>query len=156
MSDLRTQRRLAADVLDVGKNRVRFDPDRQGDIAEAITREDVRELVAEGVIEAEAAEGNSRGRVRERNAKRAEGHRKGPGTRRGTAGARESDREAWRRSIRAQRRTLRSLRSGGVIDPAQYRELYDMAKGGEFDDVRRLLNHVEAELDVDFDREDYE
>ena len=54
MTDLSAQKRLAADVLDVGKNRVWFDPERQGDIAEAITREDVRELVDEGAIRTHA------------------------------------------------------------------------------------------------------
>jgi large subunit ribosomal protein L19e len=143
MSDLSAQRRLAADVLDVGETRVWLDPDAQSEIAEAITREDVRELVDEGTIRAEDADGNSRGRARERDAKRSEGHRKGPGTRRGEAGAREDGKDRWQRTIRAQRRTLRELRDGGEITPAQYRELYDMAGGGEFQDVRRLLNHIE-------------
>jgi large subunit ribosomal protein L19e len=143
MSDLSAQRRLAADVLDVGENRVWLDPDAQSDIADAITREDVRELVDEGTIRAKGADGNSRGRARERDAKRSDGHRKGPGTRRGEAGAREGDKEQWQRNIRAQRRKLRELRDNGDITPAQYRELYDMAGGGEFQDVRRLLNHIE-------------
>ncbi|TQR22256.1 hypothetical protein C9J85_08210 [Haloferax sp. wsp5] len=50
MTDLKAQKRMAADVLDVGKSRVWFDPERQADIADAITREDVRELVEEGAI----------------------------------------------------------------------------------------------------------
>src|SRR6056297_152476 len=110
MSDLSAQRRLAADVLDVGKNRVWFDPEAQGEIAEAITREDVRELVAEGTIDAQDAKSNSRGRARERNRQRAAGHRKGPGTRKGTAGAREDRKDAWMSRIRAQRRRLKELR----------------------------------------------
>jgi large subunit ribosomal protein L19e len=156
MSDLGAQRRLAADVLDVGENSVWLDPDRQADLADAITREDIRELVDEGAIAADRPSGNSRGRARERNAKRADGHRKGPGTRRGKAGARENDKQQWQSSIRAQRRTLRDLRDDGVLDPAGYRTLYDQATGGEFDDVRRLLNHIEDHMNVDFEREDYE
>ncbi|WP_010612720.1 50S ribosomal protein L19e domain-containing protein, partial [Halococcus hamelinensis] len=78
MSDLSAQRRLAADVLDVGENRVWFDPENQDEIAEAITREDVRELVADGTIESKNAKTNSRGRARERDAQRAAGHRSGP------------------------------------------------------------------------------
>jgi large subunit ribosomal protein L19e len=152
MSDLSAQRRLAADVLDVGENRVWLDPDRQADIAEAITREDVRELVDEGAIDADRAEGNSRGRARERNEKRSYGHGTGPGTRRGKSGAREDSKQKWQSSIRAQRRKLRELRDDGTVNPAQYRELYDMAKGGEFDDVRRLLNYVEDSYDVSLDR----
>ncbi|MFB6105828.1 MAG: 50S ribosomal protein L19e [Halobacteriaceae archaeon] len=143
MSDLSAQKRLAADILDVGKSRVWLDPDRQGDIADAITREDVRDLVDEGAIRTTEAQGNSRGRARERNEKRAYGHRKGPGTRRGKAGARENRKDRWKTQIRAQRRTLRELRDEGDLSPSEYRELYDMAKGGEFPDVRRLLNYID-------------
>ena len=143
MSDLSAQKRLAADVLDVGENRIWFDPESQGEIADAITREDVRELVDEGVIRPKDAKGNSRGRARERNEKRAYGHRTGPGSRRGTGGARQDRKDDWQSRIRAQRRTLRELRDEGDLSRSEYRELYDMAKGGEFEDVRRLLNYIE-------------
>jgi len=143
MSDLSAQKRLAADVLDVGKNRVWFDPDAQSEIAEAITREDIRDLVQRGTIQAADARGNSRGRARTRNEKRAYGHRKGPGTRRGKAGARRNSKDEWKNSIRAQRRELRELRDDGEITPTQYRTLYRMANGGEFDSVRRLRTYVD-------------
>ncbi|PSQ44855.1 50S ribosomal protein L19e [Halobacteriales archaeon SW_7_68_16] len=143
MTDLSAQRRLAADVLDVGQNRVWFDPEAQGDIAEAITREDIRELVDEGRVRAEESTGNSRGQARERDAKRAYGHRTGPGSRKGKAGARESEKSAWRRTIRAQRERLRDLRDSGEIDRSTYRELYDMARGGEFDSVGRMETYIE-------------
>ena len=143
MSDLSAQKRLAADVLDVGKSRVWLDPAAQEEIEDAITREDIRELVDQGTIRAEAPSGNSRGRARERNEKRSYGHRKGPGSRRGKAGARQNDKAEWMSSIRAQRRKLRDLRDSGELTRSQYRELYDMAKGGEFEDVRRLLNYIE-------------
>ena len=143
MSDLSAQRRLAADVLDVGKNRVWFDPGAQDEIVDAITREDIRELVDQGIIRAKDKQGNSRGRARERNAKRSYGHRKGPGSRRGKAGGRQNRKDAWKDSIRAQRRTLRELRDDGDLTPSQYRDLYNKARGGEFDSVRRLLNYID-------------
>ena len=145
MTNLRAQRRLAADVLDVGKNRVWFDPDEQGEIAEAITREQIQELVDVGLIKAKEKRGNSRGRARERNAKRAYGHRKGPGSRRGTAGARDNSKDRWRDGIRAQRQRLRSLRDEGDLTPAQYRELYRKASGGEFRSVRYMMTYIEQE-----------
>ncbi|NHN65699.1 50S ribosomal protein L19e, partial [Haloarcula sp. JP-Z28] len=113
MTDLSAQKRLAADVLDVGKNRVWFNPERQGDIADAITREDVRELVDEGAIQANDKKGNSRGRARERQKKRAYGHQKGAGSRKGKAGARQNSKEDWESRIRAQRTKLRELRDEG-------------------------------------------
>lgn len=151
MTDLSAQRRLAADVLDVGENRIWFDPDAQDEIADAITREDIRELVEDGIVEAERASGNSQGRARERDEKRAYGHRTGPGTRKGTAGAREDESDRWQRQVRAQRRTLRELRDDGTLTPAQYRELYNMARGGEFDSVRRLRTYIETEYDISLD-----
>ncbi|MCU4743556.1 50S ribosomal protein L19e [Halobacteria archaeon AArc-m2/3/4] len=145
MTDLRAQKRLAADVLDVGKNRVWFDPDAQGEISEAITRDEIRDLVDQGTIRAKDARGNSRGRARERNAKRAYGHQKGPGKRKGTKGARQNEKEHWQDKIRAQRRKLRELRDKGEITPTQYRRLYRKAAGGEFRSVRYLLNYIENE-----------
>ncbi|WP_232686226.1 50S ribosomal protein L19e [Halobacterium zhouii] len=143
MSDLSAQKRLAADVLDVGKNRVWFDPEAQSEIAEAITREDIRELVDEGTIDDEESRGNSRGRARERDEKRSYGHRKGPGSRKGSKGAREDEKKDWQSRIRAQRRTLRELRDEGDLTSSQYRELYNMSKGGEFDSVRRMKNYID-------------
>ncbi|MFT4891262.1 MAG: large subunit ribosomal protein L19e [Halobacteriales archaeon] len=145
MSDLRAQRRLAADVLDVGENRVWFDPESQGEIAEAITREDIRDLVEEGVIKAKDKKGNSKGRARERAKKRAYGHRKGAGSRKGTAGGRQNEKEQWQNQIRAQRRRLRELREEGELSPSEYRDLYDKANGGEFRSVRYLENYIEDE-----------
>ncbi|MFB6253476.1 MAG: 50S ribosomal protein L19e [Halobacteriaceae archaeon] len=145
MSDLSAQKRLAADVLEVGENRVWFDPDRQGDIADAITREDIRELVEEGAIDAKEAQSNSRGRARERNEKRSYGHQKGPGSRRGKSGGRQDEKDEWENQVRAQRRKLRELRDDGKLTPSQYRDLYDMSKGGEFDSVRRMLNYIEEQ-----------
>jgi len=142
MTDLSAQRRLAADVLDVGKNRVWFDPDQQGEIAEAITREDVRELVEEGAIRSHEAAGNSRGRARERDQKRAYGHRKGHGTRQGAKGARQDPKEDHQERVRAQRRRVRQLRDAGDISAEAYRELYGMISGGEFRSVERLENYV--------------
>lgn len=145
MSDLKAQKRLAADVLDVGKNRVWFDPEAQGEIADAITREEIRELVDQGTIQSKEARSNSRGRARERQEKRAYGHRKGAGKRKGKAGARQNEKEQWQNQIRAQRRRLRELREEGELDSTQYRELYNKSRGGEFRSVRYMMNYIDNE-----------
>jgi large subunit ribosomal protein L19e len=130
-------------VLDVGKNKVWFDPDAQGDIAEAITRADIRELVDDGVIRTEEPSGNSRGRARERKRKRSYGHQTGAGSRKGKAGARQDKKEHWQSTIRAQRRYLRDLREEGELDRSEYRDLYDKAGGGEFDSVADLERYMD-------------
>ena len=145
MTDLSAQKRLAADIMDVGKNKVWFDPDEQSEIADAITREDVRDLVDQGVIRSEDAKGNSRGRARERQQKRSYGHQKGAGTRRGKAGGRQNKKEDWQSRIRAQRRTLREMRDDGDLSKSEYRELYDQAGGGEFDSVADMQRFIDEQ-----------
>ncbi|ELZ23126.1 50S ribosomal protein L19e [Halosimplex carlsbadense 2-9-1] len=143
MTDLSAQKRMASDVLDVGENKIWLDPERQGELADAITRDDIRELVDEGAIRAESPKGNSRGRARERQKKRAYGHQKGQGSRKGTAGGRENQKEKWESQIRAQRAKLRELRDSGEISKSHYRELYDRASGGEFDSVADIERTLE-------------
>jgi large subunit ribosomal protein L19e len=148
MTDLGAQKRLAADELGVGESRVWLDPDRQADIAEAITREDIRDLIEEEAIQADPKSGNSRGRARERQSKRSYGHQKGPGTRKGKAGARENETEDWQSRIRAQRKRLRELRDSGELSRSEYRQLYDEAGGGEFDSVADLERQIDQRGDV--------
>ncbi|MFP4632746.1 MAG: 50S ribosomal protein L19e [Halobacteriota archaeon] len=147
MTDLSNQKRMAADIIGCGENRVWIDPGAQSDVAEAITREDVRELVRTGLIREKQKKGVSRGRARERDQKRAYGHGKGPGKRKGKAGARNDSKDEWQSKIRAQRRELKRLREQGEITPSEYRELYRRAKGGEFRSVGYLRSHVEGDTE---------
>lgn len=144
MSDLANQRRVAASILKCGVNRVWFDPERQADIEDAISRDSLREFIEEGAIKAHPVKGNSRGRARERMAKRAYGHRRGAGRRKGAAGARDPGKKVWMRKIRAQRRALREMRDEGVIDRGLYRLMYRRASGGQFRSVAHLTAHVET------------
>ena len=145
MTNLKAQKRLAADILDVGKNKLWFDPEQQGEIADAITREDIRELVDQGIIQADEPKGNSRGRARERAEKRSYGHQTGPGSRRGKAGGRQNEKDDWSSRIRAQRNKLRELRDDGELSTSDYRELYDRAGGGEFDSVADMERYIDEQ-----------
>lgn len=144
MSDLATQRRIAADLLGCGRHRVWFDPDRLSDIQNAVSREDIRNLIGEGAISAHQVRGNSRGRARARMAKRSYGHCRGPGRRKGAAGARNPPKRQWIRKIRALRKALAELREKGEIERRLYRVLYRQAAGGQFRSVAHLKTHIAA------------
>ena len=47
---LKSQRRLAAEILKVGESRVWMDPDRTEEVEIAITREEIRRLIHEGFL----------------------------------------------------------------------------------------------------------
>jgi large subunit ribosomal protein L19e len=142
MADLLNQKRLASQLLKVGQTRVWMDPERVEDIATAITREDIRGLIEEGVIKRRAVVGISRGRARARDLKRAKGHRKGHGSRRGAAGARTPKKEQWMKRIRAQRKLLKGLRDNKEMEPGTYRKFYRKAKGGEYRNVAHLKSSI--------------
>ncbi len=142
MADLANQKRLAALILKVGRTRVWMDPERLEDIATAITREDIRGLIEEGIVKRRAVVGISRGRARARDLKRAKGHLKGHGSRRGAKGARAPKKEQWMRKIRAQRKVLKAMRGEKTIDAHNYRILYRKAKGGEFRNIAHLKSYI--------------
>jgi large subunit ribosomal protein L19e len=146
MPDFKTQRRLAASELASGQSRVWVnpDPDVAEEIADAITREDIRAQIEAGNLKAHPKKGNSRGRFRARAAKRAYGHKKGPGRRKGAKGARNPRKEQWISKIRALRRRLRELREGEQIDRHAYRMLYRKAKGGEYRSIAHLNAYMKS------------
>ncbi len=143
MTDLANQRRLAAEVMDIGVNRVWMDPEASKDIAAALTREDIRKLMEDGKVGKRAIRGVSRGRARKVKETRAYGHRKGHGSRGGAKGARRPKKEQWMKKIRALRSMLCELRDNKTIDASTYRKLYLKAKGGEYRSRAHLKSHIE-------------
>jgi large subunit ribosomal protein L19e len=144
MTHLKSQKRLAASILKCGVNRVWIDDSQISDIDKAISRDEIRDLIENGAIAAHQKRGVSRGRARDRIAKRAYGHCKGPGRRRGTAGARNPSKRRWIQKIRAQRKVLRDMRETGTIDRSTYRVFYRKAAGGQF----RTIAHLKAQVDI--------
>jgi large subunit ribosomal protein L19e len=145
MADLANQKRLAADIMSVGKSRVRIDPDRIDEVATAVTRADVRKLVDGGVITATQKTGVSRGRGRKLDLQKAKGRRTGPGSRKGAANARRPRKKVWVQQIRAIRDELRTLREKGAIDAGTYRDYYVRAKGGQFRSRAHMKSHMRTE-----------
>jgi large subunit ribosomal protein L19e len=143
--DLKYQKRVAAELLKCGESRVWIDPNRAEDVADAITRSDVRTLIASGTIAAKQKKGVSRGRANYRKAQKAKGRRRGQGSRRGRKHARKPSKETWMQAIRPIRRRLRELRDGGTIDPGTYRKYYMQAKGGVFKNRSHLDSHLRSE-----------
>jgi large subunit ribosomal protein L19e len=139
MPDLSNQRRIAAALLKCGEGRVWIDPSSQEELADAVTRSDIRSAIKAGVIRRAAVLGTSRVRARRHAAELRKGRHAGAGSRRGTPRARLPKKDRWMRRIRAQRDLLRDLRGAKKIPPAVYREFYRRAKGGMFRSRAHLL-----------------
>jgi large subunit ribosomal protein L19e len=135
---------MAAEILKVGENRVRIDPERADDVGLAISREEIRRLIRDRAIKKMPEKGISRARARVIHDKKVAGKRRGQGSRSGAGGARTPSKQAWMKRVRAQRKRLRELRGRHAITEAIYRQLYVMAKSGSFRSVADLDRYVEA------------
>jgi len=136
--NLANKRRIAAEVLKVGKDRVWFDPDRLSEIKEAITKADIRRLIQDLAIQAKPKSSTSRARIRKSKNQKSKGRRKSAGSRKGTKRARLSKKDAWMAKIRSQRKFLKEVKSKGLLDSRTYREIYAKSKGGFFRSVRHI------------------
>ena len=144
MTNLRGQRRLAAQILKVGQNRVWIDPQRMDDVEAAITREEVKKLIHEKVITALPEKGVSRARAKIIQEKKRKGRRKGAGSKTGAGYAKISKKEAWMSRIRSLRKRLRELKATRVITETTYRKMYRVAGSGRFESVADLERYLKA------------
>ena len=140
--NLNAQRRMAAEILKCGENRVYFDPYLIEDIKMAITREDIRNLVKEGIMQKKYKKGISNYRKKEQHERKKKGLGRGLGKRKGTKGARTPKKRIWIKKIRPIRRELKKMRERKLITPTTYRKLYRNAKGGMFNSVSQLNRYI--------------
>ncbi len=133
---------IVAEMYGVGVKRVWVDPSRLEEVENAMTKDDLRGLIAQGIIRILPKRGTSRVRARKIHEQKKKGRRRGQGSRKGKPGARSGRKEQWVKKIRAIRRLLRELKEKGKITPEEYRKIYRMAKGGAVRSKRHVLEIV--------------
>ncbi len=100
--NLKTKKRLVSRILGVGANRVKFDVDHLDDVADAITRDNIRSLITANMITVTTKRGTSKGRSRfKKLQKRKRGT--GQGSKKGKRGARVGKKQVYVKKIRALR-----------------------------------------------------
>ena len=139
---LKSQRRLAADILKVGEGRVWIDPERNYYVESAITREEIRKLIHEKVVRSLPEKGVSRARAKVLAEKRKKGLRRGPGGKSGGARSKISKKQAWMNRIRPIRKRLSNLKDTRAITESAYRKLYDMSESGVFESNADLERYI--------------
>ena len=145
------QKRMAAQIFSkregrvVGIHRVWIDPDYLDEVADAVQKADVRNLIDDGIIMAKPIVGTSRSRTRKASHQKSKGRRKGQGSRSGSANARSPRKQRWMTRIRAQRRALRKLRDEGSLTSSQYRHFYLKAKGGSYRSIAHMRSNIELD-----------
>jgi large subunit ribosomal protein L19e len=134
-------------MLGCGENRVWIDPDPDNmkQVAECITRNDIRTAINWGLIKAKQKNGISSARKKKTAAQKKKGRQRGPGSRKGGKYARTPRKREWIRQIRPIRDKLKELREDGVIDTRVYRTFYRQAKGGMFKNKGHLITQLKIQ-----------
>lgn len=140
--NLKTKKRLVSRVAGVGLSRIKFDPERSDDIADAITRDNIRGLITSGAITIKAAKGTSRGRSK---FKKAQKGKRGTttGSKKGRKGARVGKKEVYVKKVRALRYRLRISKDRKEITNPEFWTLYRKVSGNTVRNSAHLRNLIE-------------
>jgi large subunit ribosomal protein L19e len=136
--DSKKLKRLASQILGQGIKKMVITEGSEERIKEAITKDDVRQLIKDGIIRKRKVNQHSRGRARISHAKRKKGRKRGKGRRYGTKKARVQTKKKWQLTVRAQRKKLREMRDKKMKMKISYRQAYNRVKGGFFKEKKQL------------------
>lgn len=114
--------------MGVGVNRVRFDSEHLDDIADAITRDNIRSLITANTIKIKPIVGTSRGRAEYKKSQRKKRGPK-PGAKKGTRGARMARKDLHMIKVRALRYRLKIEKDRKEITNKEFWQLYKMIGG---------------------------
>ena len=107
--NIRKKRELAARILGVGINRIRFEPDKLDEVGDSITRENIRTLINNGTIWTVKPKGTSRARAKAKLIIRRK-HGTGLGSKKGKKTARTGKKELYVIKVRSMRYHLKVLK----------------------------------------------
>lgn len=126
--NLRAKKRLASRVTGVGVHRIKFDSDHLDDIADAITRENIRSLITANTIQIKPFTGTSRGRAQE---KKDQKNKRGAkqGAKQGRKGARVGKKEIYVAKVRSLRRLLKIAKDRKDLTNPEFWSLYKKVGG---------------------------
>ena len=126
--NLKAKKRLAARVTGVGIHRIKFDTDHLDDIADAITRENIRSLITANTIRIKSFTGTSKGRA---HTKKAQKNKRGAkqGAKQGAKGARVGKKEVYVAKVRSLRRLLKIAKDRKDLTNPEFWELYKKVGG---------------------------
>ena len=135
-----SKKKVAADILKSGVSRIRILDSKQ--VEEAITRQDIKNLIRKGLIVKIQKKGTSKAYSKKLFRQKKKGRRSGAGSRRGSYRARNPKKYLWIKTVRPLRTLLKELVLEGQIEKKDWKLLYSMVKGGAFRSKGHLLTYL--------------
>ncbi|MDD3175034.1 MAG: 50S ribosomal protein L19e [Candidatus Nanoarchaeia archaeon] len=140
---LSVQKKIASKLLKCSLKRVKISPDRLSDVSKAITRNDMSDLVNQGIVVKAPVKGVSRVRANHKAKQKRKGLQKGPGKHKGKITSRTPSKEAWMTKIRLLRTFLKELKEKELLNAENYKNLYRKSKGGFFRNKRHMKIYID-------------
>ena len=143
--NLRAKKRLVSRIVGVGINRVRFDNDHLDDVADAITRDDIRSLITANTITIKSFTGTSRGRAK---IKKIQASKRGTksGSKKGTKGARKGKKTVYVKKVRALRYILKISKDRKEITNESFKAIYKKIGGNTIRNKAHLRTVIAEEI----------
>jgi len=140
--NLRAKKRLVSRMVGVGVHRVKFDTDHLDDIADAITRDNIRSLITANTITIKKIVGTSRGRAQ---FKRTQKKKRGitQGSKKGRKGARIARKDLHIIKVRALRYRLKIAKDRKEITNKEFWDLYKRINGNTIRNSAHLRSLIE-------------
>jgi len=132
------KKRLAAQILKTSLDKVKFDTGALEEIKKALTRSDIRGLIAVGKIRKDLKNHHSRAGARENAAQKKKGRQRNRGSRKGKKYSLVDRKSEWIARVRTQREFLRQLKEKNLINTQNFRAVYLKIKGGYFRNKRHI------------------
>ncbi len=139
---MKQKKTLAAKILKTSPGKIRIQSGAESDVVKAITRSDMRGLIAVGKIYEVAHSQQSRGRARHIMEQKKKGRRAGRGTKKGKKYAIVPRKEQWMARIRVQRKFLAEIKEKSLVSKESYKNLYAKSKGGYFRNRRHIKLYI--------------
>jgi large subunit ribosomal protein L19e len=143
--NLKAKKRLVSRVTGVGVHRIKFDADHLTDIADAITRENIRSLITANSIKIKSFTGTSRGRAQ---TKKEQKNKRGikQGSKQGRKGARVGKKEIYVAKVRSLRRLLKIAKDRKDITNPEFWSLYKKVGGNTVRNKAHLRQLMEEAI----------
>lgn len=144
--NLRTKKKLVSRILGVGTDRIKFDSDNLDEVADAITRGNIRSLITANIIEIKPIKGTSKGRS---HFKKSQHRKRGvkQGSKKGKSGARIGKKEVHVRKVHALRHQLSVSKGRKEISNVDFWKLYKQVRGNQVRNLahlRTLISDVKS------------
>ena len=140
--NLRTKKLLVSRMTGVGLKRIKFDSDHLDDVADAITRDNIRSLITANTIKIKQFTGTSRGRARLKKIQKRKRSVK-QGSKKGTKGARAGKKSAYIIKVRSLRYRLKIAKDRKEITNKEFWNIYKKIRGNTVRNIAHLRTLIE-------------